>query len=52
MITPEQYNYLEKRYAQVWKELRAIQRQEKKLTDELWKINQKMREPIQEEEKK
>lgn len=51
MITPEQYDYLEKRYAQVWKELREVQKQERKLADELWRINQKLREPIKEETK-
>lgn len=48
MITPKEYDELEKRYSKVWRELRQVRKREKELTDELWEINKKLREPIKE----
>ena len=50
MITAKQYDAFEKEYQEVWKELHGILKQEKALQDRLWYLNQKLREPIQEEE--
>lgn len=46
MITPAEYDYLEKRWAEVYRELKAIQKKEKALCKELNTIEKKLKEPI------
>lgn len=46
MITPAQYEYLEKRWQEVHRELRAVQKREKALCKELQNIEKKLKEPI------
>lgn len=46
MITPAEYEYLEKRWAEVHRELTRVQKQEKALCKELQKIEKKLKEPI------
>ena len=46
MITPAEYDYLEKRWAEVHRELKAIQKKEKALCKELNAIEKKLKEPI------
>jgi predicted transcriptional regulator len=46
MITPAEYDYLEKRWAEVHRELQAIQKKEKALCKELNAIEKKLKEPI------
>ena len=46
MITPAEYDYLEKRWAEVHRQLREVQKQEKALHKELNKIEKKLKEPI------
>ena len=46
MITPADYDYLEKRWAEVHRELKAIQKKEKALSKELNAIEKKLKEPI------
>lgn len=46
MITPVQYDYLEKRWKEVHRELREVQKKEKALSKELKSIEKKLKEPI------
>ena len=46
MITPAEYDYLEKRWAKDHRELKAIQKKEKALSKELNAIEKKLKEPI------
>lgn len=46
MITPAQYEYLEKRWKEVHRELREVQKREKALCKELNAIEKKLKEPI------
>ena len=46
MITPAEYDYLEKRWTEVYRELKAIQKKEKALCKELNAIEKKLKEPI------
>ena len=45
-ITPAQYNYLEKRWKEVHRELQEVQKKEKALSKELNAIEKKLNEPI------
>ena len=45
-ITPAQYNYLEKRWKEVHRELQEVQKREKALCKELKSIEKKLKEPI------
>ena len=46
MITPAEYDYLEKRWKEVHRELREVQKRENALSKELNAIEKKLKEPI------
>lgn len=51
MITPAQYDYLEKRWQEVRRELSEVQKREKALCKELASIEKKLKEPIDNSQK-